>query len=59
MYIAIKMLPLTLEIPWLNAVEVNVADDVEVDLLRGHLLPEVVADELLVRGVKPKTRRDA
>jgi len=49
----------TLKIPWLYAVQVNVADDVKVDLLRGHLLPEVVADELLVRGVKPEPRRDA
>ena len=49
----------TLKIPWLYAVQVNVTDDVEVDLLRGHLLPEVVADELLVRGVKPEPRRDA
>ena len=49
----------TLENPWLDAVQVDVADDVEVDLLRGHLLPEVVADELLVGGVEPKPWRHA
>jgi hypothetical protein len=49
----------TLEIPGFDAVEIDVADDVEVDLLGGDLLAEVVADELLVGGVEPEPRRDA
>uniref|UniRef100_A0A0A8YB77 NAC039 n=1 Tax=Arundo donax TaxID=35708 RepID=A0A0A8YB77_ARUDO len=48
-----------LKIPWLDAVEIDVAYDIEVDLLGGHLLPEVVADELLVGGVEPEARGHA
>jgi hypothetical protein len=48
-----------LEIPGLDAVEIDVAYDVEVDPLGRHLLPEVVADELLVGGVEPEARGHA
>ena len=50
-------LQLTLDVPWLELVEVDVADDVEVDALRGHLLLEVVGEQLLLRGVEPEPRR--
>jgi hypothetical protein len=48
-----------LDVPWLELVEVDVADDVEVDLLGGDLLAEVVVEELLLRGVEPEPRRHA
>jgi hypothetical protein len=48
-----------LQIPWLDAVEIDVAYDVEVDLLGRHLLPEVVADELLLGWVEPEARGHA
>jgi hypothetical protein len=49
----------TLDVPWLELVEVDVADDVEVDLLGGHLLAEVVVEQLLLRGVEAEPRRHA
>jgi hypothetical protein len=49
----------TLEIPWLDPVEINLPDDVEVDLLGCHLPGEVVADELLLRGMEPEPWRHA
>ena len=55
----LKWMKHTCEIPWLDAVEVDVADNIEVDLLGGHLLAEIVADELLVGGVEPEPGRDA
>ena len=46
-----------MDVPWLELVEVDVADDVEVDLLGGDLLAEVVVEQLLLRGVEPEPRR--
>ena len=48
---------LTLDVPWLELVEVDVGDDVEVDALQGHLLGEVVGEQLLLRRVEPEPRR--
>lgn len=47
---------ITLEIPGLDFVQVDVFYNVEVDFLRCHLLPQVVIDELLVSRVKAETR---
>uniref|UniRef100_A0A0A9EXJ8 Uncharacterized protein n=1 Tax=Arundo donax TaxID=35708 RepID=A0A0A9EXJ8_ARUDO len=48
-----------LDVPWLELVEINVADDVEVDLLGGDLLVKVVIEQLLLRRVEPEPRRHA
>lgn len=48
---------ITLDVPWLELVEVDVGDDVEVDPLRGHLLGEVVGEQLLLRRMEPEPRR--
>jgi hypothetical protein len=47
----------TLDVPWLQLVEVHVADDVQVDALRRHLLLQVVGQQLLLRRVEPEPRR--
>ena len=49
---------LTLEIPGLNFVQIDVFYDVKVDLVERHLLPEVVVDEFLVGGVETESRGD-
>jgi hypothetical protein len=46
-----------LEIPGLDFVQVDVFYDVEVYLVRRHLLPQVVVDEFLVGRVEAKSRR--
>jgi hypothetical protein len=52
----VYVLFLTLEIPRLNFVQIDVFYDVEVDLVRRHLLPQVVVDEFLVGGVETESR---
>ena len=47
---------ITLEIPRLNFVQIDDFYDVEVDLVRRHLLPQVVVDEFLVGGVETESR---
>lgn len=47
-----------MDVPRLEFVEVDVADDVEVDLVGGDLLAEVVVEELLLRGVEAEAGRD-
>jgi hypothetical protein len=47
----------TLEIPGLDFVQVDVFYDVEVYLVRRHLLPQVVVDEFLVGRVEAKSGR--
>lgn len=47
----------TLYVPRLQLVEINVADDVQFDLLRRHLLPQVVAEQLFLGGMKAEARR--
>jgi hypothetical protein len=49
---------LTLEIPRLNFVQIDVFYDVKIDLVGRHLLPEVVVDEFLVGGVEAESRGD-
>ena len=49
----------TLDVPWLQLVEIDVADDIKVYLFGGDLLAEVVVEELLLRGVETEPRRDA
>jgi hypothetical protein len=48
----------TLEIPWLYLVEIDIFDDVEVDPSGCHLLPEVVIHELFIGRVESETRRN-
>jgi hypothetical protein len=48
----------TLEIPRLDFVQVYVFNDVEIYLVRRHLLPQVIIHELLVGRVEAKSRRD-
>jgi hypothetical protein len=48
-----------LEVPWLDLVEVDLPDDLEVELLEADLLLEVVEQKLLVGRVEPEPRRDA
>jgi hypothetical protein len=48
-----------LDVPWLELVEVDVAYDVQVDLLGGDLLAEVVVEQLLLRRMEPEPRRHA
>lgn len=50
------ILIITLYIPWFELIEINVTDDVEVDLLIGHLLPQVVMQELLFGRVESEAR---
>lgn len=49
---------LTLEIPGLNFVQIDVFYDVKVDLVGRHLVPQVVIDQLLVGGVETESRGD-
>ena len=44
----------TLQVPRLDPVEIHLLDDVEVDLLGGHLPSEIVPYQLLLRGVEPE-----
>jgi hypothetical protein len=48
-----------LDVPWLELVEVDFAYDVEVDLLGGDLLAEVVVEQLLLRRVESEPWRNA
>lgn len=48
----------TLNVPRLQFVEIDVANDIEVDLLVGDLLAEVVLEKLLFSGVESEARRD-
>ena len=48
----------TLDVPWFEFVEVDVADDVKVDFLGGDFLAEVVVEELLLGGVEAEARGD-
>nr|ACN32055.1 unknown [Zea mays] len=48
---------LLLDVPWLQLVQVDVADDVQVDALRRHLLLQVVGQQLLLRRVETEPRR--
>jgi hypothetical protein len=43
-----------LQIPWLYPVEIDLLDDVEVDLLGGHLPGKVVPHQLFLRRVEPE-----
>lgn len=49
---------LTLEIPRLNFVQIDVFYDVKVDLVGRHLLSQVVVDQFLVGGVETESRGD-
>lgn len=47
-----------MNIPWLELVKVDIADDVEVDFVAGDFLAEVVVEELLLGGVEAEAGRD-
>jgi len=47
-----------LNIPWLELVEINITNNIEVNLLVRDLLPEVVLKKLLLGGVEPEARWD-
>ena len=49
---------LTLEVPWLDFVEVDLSDYVEIDSLRLDFLLEVVIHELLVSRMESESWRD-
>jgi hypothetical protein len=48
-----------LQPPWLDLVEVDLLDDLEVELLEADLLLEVVEQQLVVGRVEPEPRRHA
>uniref|UniRef100_A0A0E0DVH2 Uncharacterized protein n=1 Tax=Oryza meridionalis TaxID=40149 RepID=A0A0E0DVH2_9ORYZ len=45
-------------VPWLNLVEIDVLDDIEINPSGSHLLPKVVIHQLFVRRVETKSRRN-
>jgi hypothetical protein len=45
---------LTVEIPGLQLVEIQVANEVQVDLHGAHLLRQVVSHQFFICGVEPK-----
>ena len=52
------LLIFTGELPWVETVEVEEGDELDVEALALHLPAEVELDELLLRGVEPKPRHD-
>jgi len=49
----------TLNVPRFKLIEIDIADDVEIDLLAGDLLAQVVVQELLLSGMEAKARGHA
>lgn len=47
-----------MNVPWLELIEIDVTDDIEIDLLAGDLFSQVVAEELLLSWVEAEARRD-
>uniref|UniRef100_A0A0E0DVH3 Uncharacterized protein n=1 Tax=Oryza meridionalis TaxID=40149 RepID=A0A0E0DVH3_9ORYZ len=54
----LELLNLSSEVPWLNLVEIDVLDDIEINPSGSHLLPKVVIHQLFVRRVETKSRRN-
>ena len=48
-----------MNVPWLELVEIDVAYDIEIDLLAGNLLAQVVVQELFLGGMEAKARGQA
>jgi hypothetical protein len=44
------------ELPWIEVIEVEVRDEVDVEAPAFHLAPEVELDQLLLRRVEPEPR---
>lgn len=47
----------TLQIPWLEPVQVDLTDDFDLELLEQDFLLEIVVKKLLVSGVEAEARR--
>ena len=47
---------ITWELPWVEAVEVEEGDELDVEAFSLDLAPEVELDQLLLRGVEPEPR---
>lgn len=48
----------TLNIPWLELIKIDVANDIKVNILRGHFLPQVVVQKLLFCWMESETGWD-
>lgn len=48
----------TLKIPWLDFVEIDVFDDVQIDTPVGNLPPEIIVDEFFVGRMESEARRN-
>lgn len=49
---------LTFEIPRLDPVEIYFSDDIEINGFVGYLLPQVVIEKLLIRGMESEAWRN-
>lgn len=53
----IEVMNLTLQVPWLQLVEIQVADEVQVDLEGAHFLGEVVSHQFFIGGMESEPYR--
>lgn len=48
---------ITWENPWVEFVQVNIANDLQREMVAGHLAAEILNKKLLIGGVKAEARR--
>ena len=48
-----------MNVPWFELIEIDIADDIEINLLADDLFAEVVVQELLLRRMEAKARGHA